>query len=151
MVALVGCSEEASPAPSAAVADGDAGIGLDAHVAVDVSPECPAGPSTGEAGTAPDTADGGSPLTASPIEACDGYYNGSSSAGPLSGWLHRTTAGCALGQEILLNADGTASSLRSQMTGGSWRGDRFYFQVDFADNGAGFRLTYMFERSATKE
>ncbi len=124
LVGLAGCSgaaprDERAPEPAAAPSSSAASPSGDSPPQV-----CP---------------DASAPLlTASPVAACEGRFEGftyaknnPSNRGTIgSSWLHRTTEGCLVGNDIVLHADGTAIF---GAVAGTWSGDEFYFRTETSD------------------
>ncbi len=85
---------------------------------------------------------------ASPIAACEGRFSGRTylktnpdNAGDVgTAWLHRTSAGCLVGPEFILRADGTAVIVKGGASG-TWAGDEFYFRTDIGDRITEFTRT----------
>ena len=108
------------------------------------APEPTAAPSTSAASPSGDSppqvcADASAPLlTASPVAACAGRFGGQtyaksdpSNRGSIgTSWLHRTTEGCLVGNDIVLHADGSATL---GAAAGTWSGDEFYFRTETSD------------------
>lgn len=117
-LALLGCSgadEAGSPNEESAAGETSPSTSSSSEA------PCPSLPT--EAGAA--LPDAGSEMPASPVAACKGYYGSNF----VSGWLHRTSAGCQYDGYMVLGEDGSVVELLGSKRTGTWEGDEYYFTM----------------------